>query len=107
VVGFAKRYDAQLNVIHRADHSPETTEKLIDRAEEFLEEKGASQEVDVYFDVWKFRRFSRIGTEILEVAEQKDVDHIVMDTMGQVSLVVQSSEVLRGRLYRPQSGRQL
>lgn len=81
-IGFAERYDAELKVIHITDHSSETTERVVGRAEDFLEDEGVDEDVDVYFDVRKFRRFSRIGKDILELAEEMDIDHIVMGHHG-------------------------
>lgn len=81
-IGLAEKYNGELNVIHITDHSTETTQKLMDRARDFLEDAEIDDEVDLFFDVRKFRRASRIGKDILEIAEERDIDHIVIGHHG-------------------------
>lgn len=78
----AWEHDSTLEVVHITDHQTETIERLMDRARNIVEDEGVDENIDIVFDIRKFRRASQIGKNILEIAEEDGIDHIVMDHHG-------------------------
>lgn len=79
---FARSHDADLDVVHLTDHRTESTADLVERARAVLEREGFEADVDVVIDAQRFRASSHIGKDILELADDRDVDHVVMGHHG-------------------------
>lgn len=82
--GFARRYDADLQVVHITDVRGEDTERIMDRAELILEDEAIRAESNVVIDleVSKFRYADRVGKDILGIATEEEYDHVIMGYHG-------------------------
>lgn len=81
-IKFADRFDGTVQVVHVTDHMTESTEELLDRARQILEEEGIPDDPAVVFEMKKFRRSNVVGREILRIADEGDYDHVVMGHHG-------------------------
>lgn len=79
----ARRFEADLHVVHITDMETEATEVIIERAREILVEEGIDDvpEVDIELDLG-FRSSSKVGEAILEIATEEGYDHVVMGHHG-------------------------
>ena len=78
------RFEATIHVVHITDFSGEATAELIDRVESVLAEAGIDEDPEVVTDkrLSDPRYASRVGKDILEIAEEGDYDHVVMGHHG-------------------------
>ena len=82
------RFDGDLDVVHfvdqAADREREETRRLLERAEEVLEEVGVSAKPEVQTDVWitDYRYANRVGKDVLREAQDGDHDMVVMGHHG-------------------------
>ncbi|WP_458189171.1 universal stress protein [Haladaptatus sp. NG-WS-4] len=81
---FARRFDADLDIVHFTDIRGEDTEELLNRVEETLEEAGIESDVSVSTDVrlGDFKSSSRVGKNILSTLKDDGYDHVVMGHHG-------------------------
>ena len=81
---FSQRFGCTLHVVHFTDSETEATEQLIDRVREILDEEGITEDPEVSIDVGlDFRPADRVGSDILELVEKRDYDHVIMGHHGQ------------------------
>ena len=81
--GLARRYGADLDVVHLTDVETESTRELLAEAEAILEEEGLDGEAAVEYDLrLTFKASERIGKGILEAVEEGGYDHVVMGHHG-------------------------
>lgn len=80
----AKRYPCTLHVIHITDVPGESTEQILDKAREILDEEGVVDEPEVVTDVRleNIRYANQVGKDVLDIADEDDFDHIVMGHHG-------------------------
>ena len=104
--GMARRYEAEVHVVHFSEHATEQTEELLREAEAVLEEEGVTGDSAVISDVRlsDVRYSDRVGEDVLRLVEEHDYDHVVMGHHGTgmvgrlilgsaAETVVQSTEV--------------
>lgn len=60
-IKFANRFDATVQVVHITDHMTESTEELLDRAKQILDDEEIPDEPEVVFKMKKFRRSDVVG----------------------------------------------
>lgn len=82
---FARRYDADIHVVHVTDHRTEATEALLERAEDILAEAGIDEEPELVANTRMSEpRFANaVGKDIVRIAEEDDFDHVVMGHHGE------------------------
>lgn len=79
----AKASKADLSIVHFTDEETDSTETLMNRASDVLDEMGVDAEPEVSTDVeLEFRPGERVGKDILELVDARGVDHIVMGHHG-------------------------
>lgn len=79
----AKASKADLSIVHFTDEETDSTQTLMNRASDVLDEVGVDAEPEVSTDVeLEFRPGERVGKDILELVDARDVDHIVMGHHG-------------------------
>ncbi|MFB6218644.1 MAG: universal stress protein [Halobacteriaceae archaeon] len=77
-------FDCALHVVHFTDRETEATERIVERAEEILEEEGVAGDPEVSLDVgMDLRPAERVGEDILALVEERGYDHVVMGHHGQ------------------------
>ncbi|MFC7167172.1 universal stress protein [Halospeciosus flavus] len=82
------RYDGSLHVVHITDRQSETTEEIVERANEILEAEGIEDEPEVEVDIdLDFRPSKRIGEDILTLVDERGYDHVVMGHHGKTGAV--------------------
>ncbi|WP_435346570.1 universal stress protein [Haloarchaeobius sp. HRN-SO-5] len=85
-VELTERFDGTLDVVHVGDPDAEATEQLLETAREVC----AGHDVDATFEAVaetdsqesRLRYASKVGAQLLAIADERDVDHIVMGTHG-------------------------
>ncbi|WP_440989600.1 universal stress protein [Haloarchaeobius baliensis] len=88
-VDLADRFDGELDVVHIGDPDATATEQLLERARARCEEVGVAATIEAVPELEDESRLhyaSKIGGQILEIATERDVDHIVMGTHGRTGL---------------------
>jgi nucleotide-binding universal stress UspA family protein len=79
----ARNFDASLHVVHFTDEETDATDAILDNAREILDEEGIQTEPELSTDVrLEFRPAERVGKDILDLAEQRGYDHVVMGHHG-------------------------
>lgn len=80
----ADRYPCTLHVVHITDVRGESTDHILERAREILDEEGIEDQPEVVTDVRleNIRYANRVGKDVLEIAREDDYDHIVMGHHG-------------------------
>ncbi len=81
---FARRYDADLSVVHFTDVRGEDTDRLQARVEEKLADSDIESDSSVAVDVHlaSLKASDRIGKNIISVVEDDGYDHVVMGHHG-------------------------
>lgn len=79
-----ERFEGSLHVVHVTDHEGESTDEIMDRAEEVIEESGVSADPEVIVDMELSspRYANRVGEDVLELVEEEGYDHVVMGNHG-------------------------
>lgn len=88
-IDLTDRFDGRLDVVHIGDPDVEATEQLLERAREQCEEAGVDATVEArpeLEDESRLHYATKIGGQILELADELDVDHIVMGSHGRSGL---------------------
>ena len=82
--GMARRYEAEVHVVHLSEHRTGQTDDLLERAETVLEEEGVVGDSTVVSDVRlsDLRASDQVGRDILELVERRGYDHVVMGHHG-------------------------
>jgi nucleotide-binding universal stress UspA family protein len=81
---FSHRFECALHVVHITDSETEATEQLVERAREVLAEEGVSEDPEISVDVGlDLRPAERIGNDILELAAEREYDHVIMGHHGE------------------------
>lgn len=79
----AARYDATLHVVHFADDSTTTSDAVLERARRVLDARGVDADPEVNADVdVDVRSAGRVGSEILDLVDERGYDHVVMGHHG-------------------------
>jgi len=79
----SRNFDAPLHVVHFTDEETDATDAILDNAREILDEEGIQTEPELSTDVrLEFRPAERVGKDILDLAEQRGYDHVVMGHHG-------------------------
>ncbi|MFC4407728.1 universal stress protein [Haloarchaeobius iranensis] len=84
-IDLAGRFDGELDVVHVGDPEVEVTEQLLEDAREQCGEAGVDATVDAVPEPTNESRLhyaTKVGGRILELAEERGVDHIVMGSHG-------------------------
>ncbi len=76
----ATRFDGDIEVVHFASNRSDETDDLLSRAEELCREAGLSVEPELRLteDVTKSNASGKIGRRIIDLAEERGYDHLVM-----------------------------
>lgn len=81
--GFARRFDASLQVVHVTDTETDATDQVIERGREILSEEGIEANPEISIDVnLGFRVADQVGQNIVEMVEAEGYDHVVMGHHG-------------------------
>ncbi len=83
-IEFAKRYDADIDIVHFTDVRGEDTKALMDRVEAELDETDIESDSTVAVDVHlaSFKASNRIGKNIVSMVEEDGYDHVIMGHHG-------------------------
>ena len=81
---FVGRYEGTLHAVHITDVHGEAAEAVIDRVESVLAEAGIDDDPAVVTDtrLSDSRYATRVGKDILRIADEGDYDHVVMGHHG-------------------------
>ncbi|WP_435156977.1 universal stress protein [Haladaptatus sp. DFWS20] len=81
--GFARRYDATLEVVHFRNERSDTAEKILTMAREVLSDEGADADCRIELDPdLQFRPGNRVGKRILRLVAENEYDHVIMGHHG-------------------------
>lgn len=92
-----------LSVVHFSDEETDATDSIVERAREILDEMGVDADPEVAVDIeLEFRPGDRVGDDILDLVEARDIDHVVMgypesSTVERVILGSATETVLESR----------
>ena len=77
---FAREFEADLDVVHITDEHTAETEELFERARNLLRAIGIEAEPEAVLDdvVTESEAARKVGRRLIEIAEQRDYNHIVM-----------------------------
>jgi nucleotide-binding universal stress UspA family protein len=77
---FAREFGSDLDVVHVTDERTGETEELFERARSLLEEVGIDAEPEAVIDdvVTQSEAARKVGRRLIELAEQRGYDHVVM-----------------------------
>ncbi|MFB6131122.1 MAG: universal stress protein [Salinigranum sp.] len=80
----ARRYEADLHVVHVTDYRGDDTETLLERDADVLREEGLEDDPEVRTNVRlsEPRPSNRVGDELLELVAEEGYDHVVMGHHG-------------------------
>jgi nucleotide-binding universal stress UspA family protein len=79
----AARYDAGLHVVHFADEESDATDAVVERAERVLDARDVDADPEVSTDVdVDVRSGGRVGSDILDLVDERGYDHVVMGHHG-------------------------
>ncbi|WP_267643612.1 universal stress protein [Haloarchaeobius amylolyticus] len=83
-IELAERFGGKLDVVHITDHEDEEVDQLLERARAFCEERGRETTPELSYSVGisRMRYANKIGKDILELVEDRDIDHVVMGHHG-------------------------
>lgn len=78
------RFVGTLHVVHITDYTGETTDQIIDQAEEMLAEAGIDDQPEIVTDTRMSnpRYSNQVGKDILQIADEGEYDHIVRGHHG-------------------------
>lgn len=79
-IEFARGFDAGLNVVHFAAERTDATDELFERARAAIAEAGLDAEPELIETevVTESGAARKVGQRVIEIAEQRDYDHVVM-----------------------------
>jgi nucleotide-binding universal stress UspA family protein len=81
--GMARRYEADLHVVHFSDEETDATATIVERAKTVLDAQGVDAVPEVTTDVdLEFRPADQVGEDILELVQEHGYDHVVMGHHG-------------------------
>jgi len=80
--GFAKRFDATLDVVHFSDAETEATDAILEWAREVVEAADVEAKTEVLIEDVRIRPARRAGEAIVELATAENYDHVVMGHHG-------------------------
>ncbi|MFB6136232.1 MAG: universal stress protein [Halobacteriaceae archaeon] len=81
---FARRFEADVHVVHFTDAESVASEEIVDRAEGVLAEAGIEAEPEVAVDLdLDLRPGDRVGEDVVGLVEERGYDHVVMGHHGQ------------------------
>ena len=80
--GFAKRFDATLDVVHFSDAETEATDAILEWASEVVEAADVEAKTEVLIEDVRIRPARRAGEAIVELATAENYDHVVMGHHG-------------------------
>ncbi|WP_232703272.1 universal stress protein [Halobacterium wangiae] len=79
----ARRYEADLHVVHFSDAETDATDEIVNRAQNVLDAQGVDAVPEVTTDVdLEFRPGDKVGDDILELVTDYGYDHVVMGHHG-------------------------
>jgi nucleotide-binding universal stress UspA family protein len=81
-VEFADRFDTDLHAIHVTDLKTSTTEELLERIHETLEDTPFEDNPDVIMDRQRFRANQGVGEIVLDLVEEEGYEQVVMGHHG-------------------------
>jgi len=83
-IDFARRYDADLDIVHFTDVRGEDTDALMDRVKAELDETDIESDPTVAVDIHlaRFKASNRIGRNIISMVEEDGCDHVIMGHHG-------------------------
>lgn len=79
---YAERFDTDLHTIHVTDLQTGSTEELLDRISETLEDTAFEDDPEVITDKRRFRANDEVGKVILDLVEEEGYEHVVMGHHG-------------------------
>lgn len=81
----ARRYEADIQVVHVTDHRTESTGQLLDRASAILEDEGFTKEPELVANtrMSEPRYGNAVGKDVLRLVDEEGYDHVVMGHHGQ------------------------
>lgn len=80
--GFAERFDTDLHTVHVTDAETGSTEDLLDRIQETLEDTPFEDDPEVVVEKRRFRANDEVGRVVLELVEEGEYEHVVMGHHG-------------------------
>ena len=81
--GMARRYEADLHVVHFTDDETDATDTIVERAQTVLDAQEIDTVPEVTTDVdLEFRPADQVGDDILALVEDHGYDHVVMGHHG-------------------------
>jgi nucleotide-binding universal stress UspA family protein len=80
--GFARRFDAVLDVVHFSDAETEATDAILEWAREVVDEADVEAKTEVRIEDVRIRPAQRAGEAIVELATEEDYDHVIMGHHG-------------------------
>jgi len=80
--GFAKRFDATLDVVHFSDAETEATDAILEWAREVVEAADVEAKTEGLIEDVRIRPARRAGEAIVELATAENYDHVVMGHHG-------------------------
>lgn len=80
----ARRYDAEVHVVHLSERRTDQTDELLAEAETILDEEGVTGDTEVVSDVRlsNLKASNQVGKDVLKLVEQHGYDHVVMGHHG-------------------------
>lgn len=83
-IGLVSRFGGTLHVVHITDYTGETTNQIIQDAEEMLANAGIESQPEIVTDtrLSNSRYANQVGKDILKIADEGEYDHIVMGHHG-------------------------
>ncbi|MDZ5811695.1 universal stress protein [Halorubrum sp. AD140] len=81
---FTSRFEGSLHVIHITDYEGEAKQDLLDRAKSMLTKAGIEGDPEIIpiTQMASPRYANRVGSLILDVAAERDYDHVIMGHHG-------------------------
>ena len=80
--GFARRFDAALDVVHFSDAETEATDAILEWAREVVDAADVEAKTEVLIEDVRIRPAQRAGEAIVELATEENYDHVVMGHHG-------------------------
>ncbi|AHG05016.1 universal stress protein UspA [Halobacterium sp. DL1] len=79
----ARRYEANIHVVHFTDTETDATDEIVDRAQDVLDAQNVDAVPEVSTDVdLEFRPADQVGEDILDLVADHGYDHVVMGHHG-------------------------
>lgn len=81
--GFAKRFDATLDVVHFSDAETEATDAILERAHEVIDAADVDATAELLIEDVRVRAAQRAGEAIVDLATGENYDHVIMGHHGE------------------------